>query len=487
VLYAAAHHKRGTHFGPSGPGAIYAIDLATGNVSTFAVVPNVGSDSHDPTDDFFPDLTGRFSAGRTSLGDLDISPDGTELAVVNLDDRRIYRFRVSDGELLGSFAHGAAQEPWASEDARPYGLGYRGDRLYHGVVRTDESGQNPDNTAAFVYESATDGGGMTLVASAGLKYDRGWVWVDDGIATWNPWLDPPGQVARTNGRYPMPMLSDIEFTSAADQMILGLRDRFGDETFYTTPPNSPPPGERIYNTPAGDIVAAWTSQPGWNVQTAPEFYVDDYGPRGNRDGHEETAYGGLAVLPGQNVVVSSANSPLRISSAGALWLSTESGTEPGREELYRFGVGDNFGKANGLGDVEVLCPNNADTPTPTLPPTASETPVTPDTPVPPTTGVPPTSTPVPNTATPSPSHTPPGPTPTGTLPTATNTVPATSPPDTPESPVQQPTPTIVVPKLPKTGGGPGGLGAGAVLFAVWLVLVAATWARRATDVRRKSV
>jgi hypothetical protein len=485
VLYVAAHHKRGTHFGPGGPGAIYAIDVASGDVSTFVVVPNVGIDTHDPSNDHFPDRSARFPTSRTSLGDLDIKPDGTELAVVNLDDQRIYRFGLPDGDLLGSFAHGAAQEPWANDDSRPFGLGYRGDRMYHGVVRTAESDQDRDHMTAYVYESAADGGEMAAVGEASLNYERGWVWVGDGLAIWNPWLDPPGNVADNHGRYPMPILSDIEFTNAADQMILGFRDRFGDQTFYTTPPNSPPPGERIYNTPAGDIVPAWPSESGWRIQVSPEYYSGDHGPRGNPNGHDETSYGGLAVIPGHDVVVTSANSPLQISSAGAIWLSTVSGADDAREELYKFGSGDNFGKANGLGDVEVLCPDTRETPTPTTPPTETTAPSgTPTTP-PPTLTVPPTATPVPDTATPSASSTPPGPTPTGTLPTATNTVPATATPEkTPERPASQPTPTVVIPKLPKTGGGPAEPSprqaialAGAILALILAVALRRGWAR----------
>ncbi len=496
ILYVAAFHKRGTHFGPAGPGGVYSIDIETGDVATLAVVPNPGIDAHDPTNDYFPDISGRFPAGKTSLGDLDIKPDGSELAVVNLNDRRIYRVRLPDGELLGSFAHGAAAESWAAEDARPWGLGYRDDRLYHTVVRTAESTQDHDEMLGLLYESAPDGSGMRLVGQAGLNYERGWVWVGDGLAIWNPWLDPPGNVAASNGRYPMPILTDIEFTNSGDQMILGLRDRFGDETFYTTPPNSPPPGERVYNTPAGDILPAWPQGGEWRIQVSPEYYTGDHGPQGTANGHDETGFGGLAVIPGHDVVVSSVNSPYRVSSAGAMWLSTTAGSDDRREELYRFGEGDNFGKANGLGDVEVLCPRSetaTPVPTPTPTPTATDT-------APPTSTVTATDTPspsetVPPTATPSLSPTPPGPTPTGTLPTATNTKPATAtttrtpPEDTPRPP-SQPTPTVVIPKLPKTGGGPGEGGGActfATLFAATLaVLVLSAGWRRLRDVAKRA-
>jgi hypothetical protein len=492
ILYAAALQKRGTHFGPAGPGGIYAIDLQSSSVRTFATVPNAGTNAHDPSNDYHPDIPAREPTGKNSLGDLDLSPDGRELAVVNLFDRRIYRYSVADGQLLGSFAHGASAESWA-EDARPYGLGYYGDRLYHGVVRSAQSTQNFQQLAAYVYESAYDGSDMRQVASTPLRFERGWIWPNEGRAIWNPWRDPPGSITTNSGRYPQPMLSDIVFTESGDQMILGFRDRFGDMVFYTTPPNQPPPGEFYYNTPAGDILPAWPEGDQWRIQIDPEYYSGDYGP--NRNAHDETSFGGLGLIPGQPLLVSSANSPEQISSGGALWLRTDTGRSVGREEIYKFGDGDNFGKANGLGDVEILCPaEETPTATPTTPVTPTVTATDTEVPSPTVTAtLTPTLTVTPTLATPS--ATTPITTPTGTavtptppvtvetptvapttpVPSATVTVtvtvetpiptptvpaptekPPTSPPEEHPNETPAPTPTPELPTLPKTGDGPGG-------------------------------
>ncbi len=485
VLYAGAFHKRATHFGPAGPGGIYAIDLVSGQVRTFATVPNAGRDWHQPANDYHPDVASREPTGKTSLGDVDISPDFRELTAVNLFDRQIYRFAVPDGTLLGSFPHGAANEPWA-EDARPYGLGYRGDRLYHGVVRSAQSSQNPDELTAFVYESAYDGSDMRLVASAPLHFDRGWIWPNSGRAMWLPWKDRPGSIIRDGGRYPQPMLSDIVFTESGDQMILGFRDRFGDMVIYTTPPNQPPAGEFFYNTPAGDILPAWPEGTGWRIQTTPEYYREDYGPApGN---HDETSYGGLGLIPGYPRLVTSANSPREISSGGAIWLRTDTGRDIARLQVYKFGEGDNFGKANGLGDVEILCPaRESPTPTSTLTPTltatapATEMPTgTPtESPTATATVITPTATVATPTATVTTTATATVVTPTVTLtawtphvtatpmtptpitPTATSLattttpeVPASPTPNAtvPDTPVPAPSVTPEVPTLPKTGG-----------------------------------
>jgi hypothetical protein len=463
MLYVGAYHKRGTHFGPSGPGGIYAIDLRSGEVSTFAVVPNAGADTHDPAGDYFPDLSGRFGAGTTSLGDLDLNEGGTELTVVNLNDRRIYRYSVPDGALLGSFAHGAAAESWAV-DARPFGLGFRNGKLFHGVIRTAQSTQDPDELRAVVYESEPDGSALREVASTGLRYDRGLFWPDEGQAIWQPWLDPPGTVFPGKGRFAMPMFADIDFTEDGTQMILGLRDRFGDNTFYTTPPNTPPAGEYVYNVPAGDILPGWPEGDRWRIQVDPEYYRGDYGP--DRTGtHDETSFGGLAVLPDGDTVAMTSNSPIEISSAGAVWLSITTGDDTRREEIYQFGQGDNFGKANGLGDMEVLCDTLQQ---PTETPTASATSTaTASQPATNTATQPATLTSVPSaTSTPRPTITP-TPLPSATLPPGvTPSSPPDDRPDATSPPGAAATPEL--PGLPKTGfgaeGGPRGWVAGLLLL-----------------------
>jgi hypothetical protein len=506
TLFVAAYHKRGVPFGPAGPGGVYKVNLRTGGVETFVTVPNAGTNSHTSTGNYFPDSSARYGAGTTSLGDLDLSEDGSELAVMNLADRKVYRYAVPSGALLGTFGHGASGQSWAA-DARPFGLAYRHGKLYHGVVRSAYSSKDPDELWAFVYESAPDGSEMVEVASTGLRYDRGSLWPGEGEAIWNPWRDPPGQLVPDRGRFPMPMLADIEFARDGSQMVLGFRDRFGDETFYTRPPNQPPPGEDIYNTPGGDIVAAWPAGAGWRVQVSPEHYTGDFGPDA-RGSHDETSFGGLAVLPDLDTVAMTANSPINISSAGAVWLSLSAGSDKAREQLYVFGQGDNFGKANGLGDLEVLCgPTAQETPTPPpsdtptsepsltpthtatasptatvqLTPTGTASPPATDTPRPTVTVVTPGVTPATLTPRPTASVAPPSASPPAASPTpvgaATGTPGRPDQPDQPDQPAPPPAATPVLPlRLPQTGGGPldaGGLGPALLMSALAAFALAA--------------
>jgi hypothetical protein len=334
-LYAAAYHKRGTQFGPGGPGQIYRLDLETRTATAWAAL-DAGPDTHQNNVNFDEPASGY--VGKTSLGDIDLDEAGATLFVMNLFDRRIYRLAVPDGTPLGSFDHGAAGEDWA-ENARPFALGYRDGWLYHGVLNALEGG-GPGELEARVYRSRPDGGQMAEAARFGLDYPH--------IPAWNPWAttpifaDPPAA---------MPMLSDIEFRPNGE-LLLGLRDRQADMSVYIGY------GDLLPTRPedAGD---------GWEVITTPERYQDDWI-------HQESLWGSLAAFPGRDWVVSSALAPWEPNSGGAAWFDSETGQPVRRETIYRGGIG--FNKSQGLGDVELLCP-------PFVPPTSTAPPPT-DTPSP---------------------------------------------------------------------------------------------------------
>lgn len=373
ILYAAAYLKRGAPYGPSGPGQIYRIDVATGAVSPFVRVANSGGDPHDRPR-HWPDLVVVDQAGKSGLGDIDIEENGSELFAMNLADRRIYRYRMSGPAFLDSFAMGAAAEPWAA-DARPFGLKIYHGKVYHGLVNSAEGSQNAADLRAYVYRSDYDGSNMQRVVDMPLGFERGRA-VNTAQARWLPWqstyrsLNLPGEPAA----YPQPILSDIEF-STAGVMILGFRDRFGDMT-YDDPPAGLPPGEDR-GVGVGDIVRTL----GFGGLVDPEHFAQDAGPgvASVTGAHDETGNGGLARLPITDEIVTSALTPYRSGSGGALWFSVGTGRNTIREELYRQGEGyATFGEANGHGDVERLCaavvpPQPTDVPRRTPTPTATRT------------------------------------------------------------------------------------------------------------------
>jgi len=430
AIYAAATHRRGVAFGPGGPGAVYRIDLASGDIAQPITVPDAGSDHHFP-DARGSDAAARYWAGKTSLGDIDFDERETELFVANLDDRHIYRFSVPDGRLIGSFPHGGAGEDWA-EDARPWGLAVRGGTLFHGVVNSAESTRRRDEVEAVVYASRLDGSAMHAAYRAGLGYERPKPLMASGQPRtgWNPWQSIAlGQQIVV---HPMPVLSDIGFAADGD-LYLGLKDRLGDmvapsaivdTTRVGRDPDSPEAG-----IPLGDALVADLVGPTW---MAPDFR------RLHQDRQVEPTWfqGGLAAVAGTDSLVLGAmrqnqgNGTGHVGERVALWFrqseSLPSGdellcVEPPRARARRPGTGtlraapiaapalDNGEQLRTHvllpvpGDVEVLCaPTVHPTPTPTLTPRISPTPSATRTASPTRTA---TSTPT-STTTPSPTTTP---------------------------------------------------------------------------------
>jgi uncharacterized protein YegL len=430
AVYAAAYHKRGLPYGPAGSGGIYRIDLRTGTITTFATVPDTGGRVSDLTmgsgNRNFDQYQARF-VGKVGLGDLDLNADETELFVVNLRDRRIYRYETASGQLIGSFDHGAAAEKW-SADARPFALTWNAGYLYHGVVNA--AGTQPFE--ARVYRSRADGSEMSLVTSADLRYRRDRVDLNRDRdrdlqieVRWEAWSDrdPPVRA--------QPMLTDLVFTDD-HTLVLALRDRYWDINLswilYRSDLNCvrPPCDEvNVYLSAQqlgfGDLLVAREGRGGdFQVATAPESLQDT-----NAIGQQESALGGLAcAVDGPRLTagiygVEKVRSETLIGPEGVTWydmatgnvLSHEALAQPGGFDLYRLlldmpaqhASADNewlkyFSDVASLGDIETLCEpcGPPSTPTPTDSPTATASL---------TSTVTPTGT-LPPTATPTATHTP---------------------------------------------------------------------------------
>ena len=456
AVYAATFHKRGMPYGPDGSGGIYRVDLKTGDTTTFAKVPDAGGRNRNApmggnTRDF--DESNAKMVGKAALGDLELNADETELAVVNLNDRKIYRYELATGTLLGSFDHGAVAEKWAA-DARPFALAWYGKHLYHGLVNARGSGTA---FVANIYRSNPDGSEMTLVSSTNLRYTRDGVRlrsVSGASVNWGPWNDrlPPSR-DRASIHDPQPMLTDFVFTDSGT-LVLALRDRYWDlshgwiEEVYKTQtlmhaidPTTPTPDVKVIAEEAigfGDILEGKPKDGQWQVSTEPEFINDT-----NGIGHAESAFGGLACIRGSEIVaadvygVEKARTDRVVGFEGVYWYDTTTGNKTGKEVVGQPGSFEDYksfldlpvNPANAdtdvditwqfefyrdvasLGDVEALCdPCQPEE----IPPTPTDTVEIPT----------PTDTPT-NTPTDTPTNTPtdtPTPTPTDTpTPTPTNT------------------------------------------------------------------
>jgi len=440
AIYAAATHRRNVAFGPGGPGAVYRIDLATGDVTQPIDVADAGADHHFP-DARGTDASARYWAGKTSLGDLDLSEDETELFVTNLDNRRIYRFSVPSGSLIDSFPHGGAGEAWA-EDARPWGLAVRAGTLYHGVVHSAETDLRSALLQMVVYASKLDGSGMHAVYASGLDYERGTLALITGTprTDWRPWQSIA--LGSELNVHPMPILSDIGFASDGS-LLLGLKDRLGDMVVpngvvgEVSRARPEPVGAPVIGVALGDLLAAAPNDGGWLAPDHTRFHP---GSRIESHWHQ----GGLAALGIADTLVAGATryeqrESVLVGVPNAVWYS-RAAQVPIRQELACLSpdqpqplvahrgrviaaplgspVQDNGepGIPRGgvfvppsPGDVELLCaPTVYPTPSPSPTPLISPTPSATRTPAPTRTLTPtPTTTHTPSpTATPSPTRVP---------------------------------------------------------------------------------
>lgn len=412
---------------------IYTVDNSnangTGNVSIFARLDDVvdprgaidsnnfgggdynwdtdaGSDSNSSNEIFD-------AVGKYGLGDLELSPDGTTLWAVNLNDKKLYKLPVGDSsdpltpsspaatdidsyDLITSIVNGGDDlgvNP--EENVRPFGLSIRDGLVYLGMVNTaqyDDNGAEGNTTAAdlraFVYTFDPDNPTATpvQVLDIPLDYERDQV-IRQGnnivLGNWNPWVSTwpspePDIFYGDELAYPQAILSDIDFDPDGN-MILGFRDRWGDQLGnQTNAPDTANNGTDLYRADAGGDILQAIFDPDagtWSIET----HVTTDGINGNNDPdgeffrneffedgedndslqiHAETAQGGLTVVPGFSEVVTTAYDPLDAFTGGFEWFDTTDGGFAGHFnsngesglEIYT-GI---LGKANGLGDIEFI-------------------------------------------------------------------------------------------------------------------------------------
>ncbi len=291
TIYGSAFMKKHAGFGPAGPGAIYAMDATTGVTTLFANLDTIfgagtaGSDGHAGNGGDYTRDNGNTAwdaVGKTALGGLELSADGTKLYVVNLADRRIYELPTS-GPLTPATARRVPiplNAPGATgvggADLRPFGLQWYRGQLFVGIVNSAESTQNRADLQAYIYrlDPATLTFGAAPALQFALNYPRGQVFTlqAGGQADWLPWsptfvTNSPSTQWGPLGIYPQPMLSGLSF-DVAGNLVIGVRDRAADQFgfFAMDDPNSTTlyegmsGGDTLFaaiNTP-GNLNSGWT-------------------------------------------------------------------------------------------------------------------------------------------------------------------------------------------------------------------------------------
>lgn len=380
MLYTSSFVKRHSVSGGTAnetTGGIYQTDAsqATSLYVDLNSVFGAGTTGNNPhpraTTNWANDTTTRELIGKYGLGDLDISPDDSTLYVVNLLDKRLYAIPTSG--TLNSTTIQRYNIPTAgiatstgrtcnANDVRPFGLGYdRQGQLYVGGVCSAETTQNTLDMRMYVWRF--DVGTFTLVFNS-----------DNLLSSYHPWANPTTQDTGT-AAYIQPILSDIVFDG--NDMVLGIRDRFGDQT--------PSDGGTIFEAPVphGNTVRTCWNGSAWikennatcgSITTAGAnntqgfgngeyYYQDEAG-----DGSSESNLGSLLQVPGYPDVMTTAFDSVSFHSngtrvirnygaAGVQRYNKTTGQQTGAYDVLLANTGDvnQFWKSNGLGDIEAMC------------------------------------------------------------------------------------------------------------------------------------
>ncbi|MEM6632456.1 MAG: hypothetical protein AAF694_22490, partial [Bacteroidota bacterium] len=370
-----------------------------------------------PPDGFIDasDATTFPNIGRASLGDIDITEDEQTLWVVNVFDQTLYEIPIDSPMVSPPTTATAHPVPNpgcdGSGEYRPWAVKVKENMVYVGIVCTSGS-----RAFVYAYNILTGEWAEDPLITVDLSYERGNLIAGEGArptrsANWNPWADtwnemnPPSPTATRMERefgFPQPILSDIEFTDD-NSLILGFLDRGGMQLGNDAISPDPSTGPALFTgDAAGDILIACRNANGnyilerngelfcstediaGNVAQSPgngEFFNGDFfEPEQGFVFHDEITLGGIAYLPGSNSIVSSAFDPIDINTlgqdfgfgtdddfvsraGGPVWFSLDNGTK--ERGFFVYTVLDalnnpgeldyNFGKAAGLGDMELFC------------------------------------------------------------------------------------------------------------------------------------
>lgn len=446
----SAFYKRHTGLGPAGIGGIYLIDSNTNSVSTFTTLPagidprSIGADTtHDaPSTDYLHDSNSFDKPGALSLGSMklytDPSTNTENVYVVDLakdvnGNNNLYEIPINNSTnppTPGTITAYTIPTPTCVNGVwRPFAVSPYDSKVYVGGV-CDASSDNafvapatPD-LHAYIYAftpGSTPGTGSfntTPVFDFPLNYTRGCskhgpcadsTDVANG-AYWHPWVNtfPSDSQFEYNGVYyfgalPQPMLSSIAFDNG--NMVIGFRDRFGDQMGYNVYNTTPASTNKYQGTTAGDTLrACGNPTTGWTLeadavcggiannnngedngqgpssisgnaftipsgsfaaahsQGAGEYYNED---TVQSNYHDEVTVGSLLQVPGYDDVMTTAFDPTGNLYTGGVrhfYNDNTNGNAGDQNDAFQYQIYDSttgtsptFGKANGLGDLVALC------------------------------------------------------------------------------------------------------------------------------------
>ncbi|MFJ9434285.1 SdrD B-like domain-containing protein [Streptomyces sp. NPDC101490] len=360
-VFSSAVAKRTTDYGPGGAGGIYVTDLASKRTALFAVVPDAGTTAHGPgTDDAFLG-----APGKESLGGLKITDDGRYLFVVNLNNRKLYRYDATAVTASAPETVTAVPDPGcpSAADWRPFGLGLHDGVGYVGGVCSGEStGKASDLRAVVLPFDLATGAFQRPVLDQPLDYPRqstvgappcdgaGWfAWTNTFPTSQN------GQACATYLAQPEPQVGEVDFETDGS-MLVAFRDRFGDRA-----PAGPTPGSVGTVLSGGDLNKACLADGTYVLDTNNGC---GRSPRGTRffdtsrmGAHHNASFAGMAFSRVEDTIATSGFDPNSTAFGYGTTFNKRDGSQDPQSglRLNPAGTPAPFGKGASMGDLEVLC------------------------------------------------------------------------------------------------------------------------------------
>jgi PKD repeat protein len=399
-LFSAAFVKRHVGLGPLGLGGIYTVDYsnpASPVVSNFinvaAIGINVGTIASNSSRglganklDPNADAAAFAQVGKLGIGGMDLSDDGNTLYIMNLFDKKVYAIDITNYLASGTLPTALNVTSFLVPDPgctggsyRPFALKVYENKLYAGIVCDASTGSKSNLTASIKgLDLATNV--WSDVFNFPLTYPKGYPSAGKPeITGWYPWTDNISVPFQNNDfiLWPTPVLTDIEF-DLDGAMTIALMDRIGHQMGNYNWDNA------AYNDGAqtdagGDVLRAFYSNGAYvlenNAKAGPttgyapnnnqgpgfgEFYHDDFDAVGGY--HTEMATGGLTVKPGSGEIMIGMVDPSKFRG-GDIWangvrINSSLTGDPIEGKSYYSDAGiASFGKANGMGDIEIASDN----------------------------------------------------------------------------------------------------------------------------------
>ncbi len=429
TLYMGSYLRRKTPLGPGGLGAIYFINnpvanTATNNPQVYVNLNTLFSNGPggvlgftretNAAYDWNDDVAVKPLVGKRGLGDVEVNNKQDTIYTIGLNDRKLYAVPTSGSltaatiksyDFVSSITTltGVAAAQFANSEIHPFAIGInpRDNYVYIGGVYGDDGNIGVSaNIRMLVWRYDPSNGTTTLVLNQFLGYGRsqnygfGYAAAPIAIpatapagnnALFQAWNDAFNDATTSNiSALQQPMLTDIAFDG--DAMVLGFRDRFGDQTPVA---GIADPGQAPYSRGNGEIVRVHNTAGTWTLEAAGvskdgntgaditgstvantgpgsgEFYSQEWASDGDV---AEASMGALLMIPGKDHIMSTAFDPLKVNQSNQLVFvnvntngvqthSNITGLNVGAYEVYTSTQGtaaNAMAKANGIGDIEAL-------------------------------------------------------------------------------------------------------------------------------------